>query len=132
MRKILENLAILLVILLSTSVIYLIVKYNMIEDETASEEIVVKEEPTPKVENKKAQVSKYLQNIEGYNDIDVKVDAKEEDNSNKVTIISESNVNEIKIEKVVENTTDTQVIKEEGTAKVDKVGKALDNLLGDL
>ena len=131
MRKILENLAIMLVVLLSTAIIYLIVKYNMIEDETA-QEIIVKEEPKPESVTKKAKVSNYLQNLEGYSDVDVKVDAKEEDTSNRVTIVSEANVNEIEIKKVIDNKTDTQTIEEEGTNKVDKVGKALDSLLDDL
>jgi len=132
MRKILENLAILSVVLLSVAIIYLIIRYNMIEEETSTE-IIVKDEPITKEVTKKEKVSNYLQNLEGYKDIDVKVDARaEDDNTNKVKIISESNVNELKIKKVVENTSDTQIIPEDGKNKVDKVGKALDNLLGDL
>lgn len=132
MRKILENLSILLVVLLSVAIIYLIIRYNMIEEETSTE-VITKDEPVVKEVTKKEKVSNYLQNLEGYKDIDVKVDARvEDDNTNKVKIISESNVNELKIKKVVENTSDTQVIPEDGRNKVDKVGKALDNLLGDL
>ncbi|MFK5976424.1 MAG: hypothetical protein QM493_07950 [Sulfurovum sp.] len=131
MRKILENLAIMLVILLSLAIIYLIVRYNMIEDET-TQTAIVKEEPKKEAITQKAKASNYLQNLEGYNDVDVQVDAKEEDTSNRVTIVSESNINEIQIEKIIDNKTDTQIIEEEGTNKVDKVGKALDNLLDDL
>ncbi len=131
MRKILEHLAIMLVILLSVAILYLIIRYNMIEDETV-QPVIEKEAPKSEAVTKKAKAINYLHNLEGYNDKNVKADAREDDTSNRVTIVSEANINEMQIEKVIDNKTDTQTIEEEGINKVDKVGKALDNLLDDL
>ena len=125
MKKISENLAIMIIISLSMSILYLIIQYNLIDDDSVYTKVVKNQtNPEVKEEKKVTKASNYLENLEGYTDVDVKVDAKIEDNDvNKVSIVSESNVNEIELNKVVDS--------KDGT-KADEVGKALDNLMDDL
>ncbi len=125
MKKISENLAIMIIISLSMSILYLIIQYNLIDDDSVYTKVVKNQtNPEVKEEKKVTKASNYLENLEGYTDVDVKVDAKiEDDNVNKVSIVSESNINEIELNKVVDS--------KDGT-KADEVGKALDNLMDDL
>jgi preprotein translocase subunit SecF len=85
MKNLLESFAILLVGLLSVSIIYWIVQYSMIGDADMIEEIeyeVAEKKP-------KAKATDYLQNLEGYEDVDVKVDATKESRANTVVVQSE-------------------------------------------
>ena len=85
MKNLLESFAVLLVGLLSVSIIYWIVQYSMIADADMIEEIeyeVVETKP-------KAKTTDYLQNLEGYEDVDVKVDATKESRANTVVVKSE-------------------------------------------
>ncbi len=88
MKNIFESIAILLVGLLSLVVVYLIVQYNMIEEDTIDDigNLVVAQKKT----DSKSKTSAYLSSLEGYgNDVDVKVDAKKEDHTNEVVVKSE-------------------------------------------
>ena len=88
MKNLLESFAILLVGLLSVSIIYWIVQYTMISDADMTEEInyeiVAKQQAS-----KRSKTSDYLQNLEGYEDVDVKVDATKESHANTVVVKSE-------------------------------------------
>jgi preprotein translocase subunit SecF len=88
MKNLLESFAILLVGLLSVSIIYWIVQYSMIADEDMTEEINY-EVPEKKQASKKAKTTDYLQNLEGYEDVDVQVDATKENRANTVVVKSE-------------------------------------------
>lgn len=89
MKNLFENFAILLVGLLSLATVFLIVQYNMIEDSDMIEDIeyaVVKKEVSSK-----EKTTTYLQNLEGYEDVDVQVDATKETQTNTVVVKSELN-----------------------------------------
>jgi hypothetical protein len=94
MKNLLESTAILFVGLLSLAIVYFIVQYNMIEDDSIEENIVF-EVPQKKI-TEKAKTSDYLNSLEGYgDDTDVKVDARKEDTTNTVVVKSELNKDEI-------------------------------------
>ncbi len=88
MKNILENVAVATVVVLFLVIITLIVRYNMIDDEYIVDEIML-ELPAVKEESKKAKTTNYLQNLESYTDVDVKVDPTKENSANKVKVSSE-------------------------------------------
>ncbi|HIP28943.1 MAG TPA: hypothetical protein EYG82_07200 [Sulfurovum sp.] len=88
MKNGLESFALLLVGLLSVGIIYLIVQYNLVDDGDAIDEIAY-EIPQKQKVSSKAKAEDYLQNLEGYEDVDVKVDATKEDTVNTVVIQSQ-------------------------------------------
>jgi len=88
MKNRLESFAVFLVGILSLIIIYLIVQYNMIEEETIDDIGVI---IAPQTESK-AKTSNYLKSLVGYgDDVDVKVDARKEDHTNEVAVKSELN-----------------------------------------
>jgi hypothetical protein len=88
MKNLLESFAILLVGLLSLAIVFFIVQYNLIEDDSISDEIAF--DIPVKKESTKAKTSSYLDSLEGYgDDKDVKVDARKETSVNTVVIKSE-------------------------------------------
>jgi len=89
MRNLFENIAILLVILLTLGIVGLIVKYNMIEDDTPDD--VAYAIPVVKKVSKQEKSTNYLKNMEGYadEDVDVDVDPTQEDTTNRVVVKSE-------------------------------------------
>ena len=94
MKNLLESFAILLVGVLSLLIVFLIVQYNMIEDEVAEE--IVFTAPVQTEESKKAKTSSYLDSLEGYGeDVDVKVDATKESSANTVAVRSELTSDEL-------------------------------------
>ncbi len=94
MKNLLESFAVLLVGVLSLLIIFLIVQYNMIEEEAAEE--IVFTSPVKTKESKKAQAASYLDSLEGYGeDVDVKVDATKENLVNTVTVQSELTTDEL-------------------------------------
>ena len=87
MKNLLESFAILLVGVLSLLIVFLIVQYNMIEEE-ATEEIVFAA-PVETEESEKAKTASYLDSLEGYGeDVDVQVDATKESSANTVAVKS--------------------------------------------
>ena len=88
MRNLFENIAVTLVILLSLIIVALIVKYNTIEEET--EDKTSYQIPSVKEVTKKETTSKYLQEMEKYNDKDINIDPTLEDNVNRVKVKSEN------------------------------------------
>lgn len=93
MKNLLESFAILLVGVLSLMIIFLIVQYNMIEEEGVEE--IVFAAPVTK-ESKEAKTSSYLDSLEGYGeDVDVKVDATKESTANTVAVKSELSSDEL-------------------------------------
>lgn len=95
MKNLFESFAIFLVGLLSVSIIYWIVQYSMIADEEMLEELVEYQESQNKKAPKKAKATDYLQNLEGYEDVDVKVDATKETSTNRVVVQSELTKDEL-------------------------------------
>ena len=88
MKNILESVAILLVGLLSLSIVFLIVQYNLVEDDSIDDTINF-QIPQKKV-TQKAKDSNYLNTLEGYgDDVDVKVDATMDNRVNTVVVRSE-------------------------------------------
>jgi hypothetical protein len=88
MKNLLENIAIFLVGLLSLSIVFFIVQYNLIEEDDSLEEIAFAV-PTKK-ETSKAKTSSYLSSLEGYgDDVDVDVDVRKENKVNTVSVKSE-------------------------------------------
>ena len=88
MKNMLESFAIFLVGILSLVVVYLIVQYNMIEEDTIDDIGAVI--ASQKKASGKVKTSAYLNSLEGYgDDVDVKVDAKKEDHTNEVAVKSE-------------------------------------------
>lgn len=94
MKNLLESLAIILVGFLSLAIVYLIIQYNMIEDEDVLNDIL-SEVAVPEQVSEKSKAESYLQNLEGYDDIDeeldvdVDVDVTKENLTNAVTVVSE-------------------------------------------
>ena len=88
MKNILENVAVTIVVILFLFIIALIVRYNMIDDGSVVEDIA-QEIPVVKEESKKAKTTNYLQNLESYTDVDVKVDPTKVNTANTVQITSE-------------------------------------------
>ena len=94
MKNLLESMAILFVGLLSLAIVFFIVQYNMIEDDSTVDDIAF-EIPQKKV-TEQAKTNNYLNSLEGYgDDTDVKVDATKEDATNTVVVKSELNKDEI-------------------------------------
>lgn len=90
MKNLLESFAILVVGILSLLVVYLIVQYNMIEEEAVEE--IVFDVPVEAKESKKS----YLDSLEGYGgDVDVQVDATKENLANTVAVKSELSSDEL-------------------------------------
>ncbi len=88
MKNVLESFAVLLVAILSLAIIFFIVQYNLIEDDSIIEEITLTapQEKKTTVEKTKS----YLDSLEGYgDDVDVQVDATKESAVNKVIVKSE-------------------------------------------
>ncbi|HHE06159.1 MAG TPA: hypothetical protein ENK90_03465 [Epsilonproteobacteria bacterium] len=103
MRNLFENIAVLFVILLSLIIIGLIVKYNMIEDDSLEE--VSDTIPVVKKVSKEESTGDYLNEMEHYSDVDVKVDPTQQDNTNRVVVKSEQKEDAIK--NAVESKNDT-------------------------
>ena len=149
MKNLLENVAVLFVLLLSLTIIALIVKYNMIEDDTLEANYpisVVKEVP------KKESTNDYLNKMEHYDDVDVKVDPTQQDSTNKVVVKSEQKENSIEdavkddyVEKLEQYTDENPKDAVEAQSPVvqdeperlekdetdDEVGKAIDAVLNE-
>jgi len=89
MKNIVEKFAIAIVVLLTLLVIGLIVKFNMINDGDVADNSAAYEVPVEKKESKKVKTSNYLQNLETYTDVDVKVDPTKVNNANRVHVRSE-------------------------------------------
>jgi hypothetical protein len=87
MRNLFENIAILLVVLLTLGIVGLIVKYNMIEDDMLED--VAYTIPVVKKVSKQEKSTNYLQNMEDYTDEDVDVDPTQEDTTNRIVVKSE-------------------------------------------
>jgi len=151
MKNLFESIAVALVFLLSLLIVYLIVQYNLIEDDTY-EEIKVTI-PVKKEVNKKEKTTDYIQNIEGYSDVDVEVDPTKENTTNRV-IISDEEGGDNSMQEVFEdgyvdklegysdekkqNKKPKEKVEKEQEAPAsmpdieDKIGSAIDNLLGEL
>lgn len=84
----LESVAIGTVVVLFLFIVALIVQYNMIDEDNVVDEIT-QELTVEKKVSKKAKASNYLQNMESYTDVDVKVDPTKENTANRVQITSE-------------------------------------------
>jgi len=84
----LENVAVTVVVVLFLLIIALIVQYNMVGDDDSVDEATY-EMPAVKKESKKAKTINYLENLEAYTDVDVKVDPTKASNVNRVQITSE-------------------------------------------
>ena len=91
MKNLLESFAVMLVGLLSLLIVYLIVQYNLIEDQMIEN---IDYTAAPKQEKEKAE--DYLDSLEGYGeDIDVEVDATKESTKNTVSVRSEEKNNDL-------------------------------------
>jgi len=95
MRNLFENIAIVLVLILSALIIYLIVRYNDVDDE------IVYTIPIEKTVTKKEKSKAYLDNLEGYTDVDVKIDPTTDDSTNRVIVNSQDD--EDHIEKAIKD-----------------------------
>ena len=88
MKNLLENIAIFMVLLLSLSIVFFIVEYNLIEEDDTLEEIALV--VPAKKETPKAKINSYLSSLEGYgDDVDVDVDVRKENKVNTVTVEAE-------------------------------------------
>ena len=118
MRQILEHFSLMLVGILSIILIYLIIQYNLIDDEVIIESVKIDNTNKPKKEKTKEKTSNYLKDMENYKDIDVSVDKSK----------NETGINTVKVKSEIKtsNTVSTN------NGSKDKVGDALDNLLKDL
>ena len=141
MRNLIESLAVLLVGVLSAFIIYLIVQFNMIEDDNSIEEVAyiapVK---------KKETVKSYLSDMEKYSDVDVQVDPTIDDRTNSVHVKSElvkdkpdhakSSVKhpektETKVAPKVKKTEEPSIVKPDDSLGMDEFRNALDSIVND-
>jgi len=91
MKNFLESLAIFLVGILSIGIVYLIIQYNMIQDENVLNDVLT-ELAEPVEESGKSKTESYLDDLEGYEDIDLddeEIDATKENLTNTVTVVAE-------------------------------------------
>ena len=86
MKNIIEGIAVFLVLVLSGFILFLVFKYNMIEDTIIADLQIT--EPL-KIVKKKVSSADYLSELEGYEDVDVVVDSTKKDRSNIVRVKSE-------------------------------------------
>ena len=132
MKNIMESFAVLLVGLLSALIVYLIVQYNMIEDDNFIEEIAYAA-PAKKKETTKS----YLDDMEKYTDVDVKVDPTKDDATNSVNVKSELAKDNLKDtvddESKSTYTKNLESYKEKDTKPqtIDEVGQAVDTVVSD-
>lgn len=93
MKKLMENMAVVLVVALFGLVIVLVVQYNMIEEKPASLPSLANEEEKP---SKEARKKAYLESLESYGeDKDVKVDPTKESSKNTVKVRAEETKSEL-------------------------------------
>jgi len=94
MKNLMERFAILFVSILSLAIVFFIVQYNRIDDDSIMDELAY-ELPQKKVSTQ-AKASNYLDNLEGYgDDTDVQVDSTKEDTTNTVVVMSELNKDDL-------------------------------------
>ncbi len=84
----LENMAVTVVVVLFLLILALIVQYNMVNDDSVDD--ITYEIPVAKKESKKAKTTNYLENLESYTDVDVKVDPTKASSVNRVQVTSEA------------------------------------------
>ncbi len=92
MKYMMEKVTIVVIALLLLGIVAMIVQYNLIDDGDSSGYTVSEttlEAPAVELKVKKAKTSNYLQNLESYTDVDVKVDPTKANNANRVEVISE-------------------------------------------
>jgi len=95
MKKLFDAIATGLVVLLSVLISFLVLQYNLVAEDIHIEELPSKKS-AKQMELLKNKKNSYLQNLEGYTDVDVKVDAQTESMTNTVIIKSELNNDTIK------------------------------------
>lgn len=152
MKNRLENVAVAAVVVLFLFIITLIVRYNMLDSESAVEHIA-QVLPAVKEASGKAKTADYLQDLESYTDVDVKRDPTKVNTANRVQVTSELAQDDIQsaVETTgknsyvesLENYADRQARdKEEETTQedkvkldreeiVDEIGIAIDDALAD-
>ncbi|QOR62353.1 hypothetical protein ACM66Z_02445 [Sulfurovum sp. ST-21] len=150
MKKLIENLAVTMVVVLFLLVVALVIKYNMIEDkaEKYMEFAIPVEAQTAK---KEEQTKSYLQSLESYTDVDVKVDPTKETHKNTVKVTSELAEDELdnalntdekksyleSLESYNDNennrvkTEKLEDVEPEKTENNDAIGAELDSILGE-
>jgi len=129
MKNLLESLALFFVAILSLAIVFFIVQYNLIEDDSISSLSTLKE---PKKITASEKNKSYLNTLEEYgNDTDVKVDVMKESGSNKISI--EPEVHKDDIAEVLDDTSNlSDVEKLPQDEIVDEIGMAIDAALDDL
>lgn len=88
MKNLLDNMAVGLVILLSLGVVGLIVQYNIISDDgdtTTYDKEVLQSLQSENIQAEKK--SSYLDSLEGYEDVDVKVDSRTEESDVNIAVV---------------------------------------------
>ena len=133
MKNIAENIALILVLILSGVIGYLIYQYNTLEDNIYEDTSLLVH--VPKKETKpKENTSNYLNTLEAYgDDKDVQVDVKKEDSANRV--VAKSEIKEDTFNTVVEDKTKSaytqnleNYAKESSKEKLDTLKPVKDNL----
>jgi Na+-transporting methylmalonyl-CoA/oxaloacetate decarboxylase gamma subunit len=150
MKRIIENLAVMMLVLLFLVIIVLVVRYNMIEE--ASSNMIQIPETVTVEEMKKVEKKDYLNSLESYGeDVDVKVDPTKETHKNTVKIISELTEDELEdalktdekknylkslesysnTKKRHVKTENLEDVKPEKVQNNDTIGDELDSILGE-
>ncbi len=88
MKNMLENMAVTVVVVLFLLILALIVQYNMVSDDSVDD--ITYAIPAVQKESKKAKTTNYLENLESYTDVDVKVDPTKASSVNRVQVTSEA------------------------------------------
>jgi len=145
MRNLFESIAIGLVVLLTMGIIILIVQYNMIKEDTL-DNISTGLSVNKQASSKSQASNNYLDKLEGYSDVDVKVDPTKEDKANRVVVKSESKDNSLglavedtyveKLEQYQENASEETIEKNDAAEPEmpqeeieDEIGMAIDEAL---
>ena len=119
MKNIVENMAIMLVVIFSIAIVALIVQYNLIKDKSIEHLDVgilgVKEV------SKEQKSTNYLKEMESYKEVDVKVNPRQENHLNQIKVKSE--ITKDRLNSLIES-------KEKPKSnRPDDIGNALDKLL---
>ena len=133
MKNIAENIALILVLILSGVIGYLIYQYNTLEDNIYEDTSLLVHVPKKEIKPKE-NTSNYLNTLEAYgDDKDVQVDVKKEDSANRV--VAKSEIKEDTFNTVVEDKTKSaytqnleNYAKESSKEKLDTLKPVKDNL----
>jgi len=119
MKNIVENVALMLVVVFSIAIVVLIVQYNLLEDENI--EYLDQGTSVVKKLSKEQETTEYLKELESYKEVNSKVNPRQESHLNQVKVKPE--ITKDKLNALIESKEKPK------STRIDEIGNALDKLL---